>query len=162
MLLLPFSCGFSKTTIACRLHWFGPTKHPPLPTPKTQFGWSLIHSAAHGGHLDVLALLVEEYECDVNSKAKNGCDSRCSASAGAVGARLPPPHFHRACLTRFFYILPLSLALWLTLRFTALHWAAEQGHLAVVKYLVDIGANVNATNKYGCVPLVRFFFFFLS
>ena len=33
VLLLHFSCGFSKTTIACRLDWFGPTKHPPLPTP---------------------------------------------------------------------------------------------------------------------------------
>ncbi|CAK9253192.1 unnamed protein product, partial [Sphagnum jensenii] len=36
---------------------------------------------------------------------------------------------------------------------TPLHRAAEKGHLDVVKYLVEKGADVKAANKYGYTPL---------
>ena len=32
-------------------------------------------------------------------------------------------------------------------RWTALHWASENGHLDVVKFLVEQGADTNATDK---------------
>eukprot|EP00959_Pyramimonas_sp_CCMP1952_P123121 2573841-Pyramimonas_sp.AAC.1 len=38
-------------------------------------------------------------------------------------------------------------------RRTPLHYAAISGHVSVVKALVELGANVNAMNKDGCVPL---------
>ncbi len=36
---------------------------------------------------------------------------------------------------------------------TPLHWAAEKGHLDVVKYLVEKGADVKAANNDGRTPL---------
>jgi len=36
---------------------------------------------------------------------------------------------------------------------TALHWAAAYGRLAVVKRLVESGANVNAKDSNGVTPL---------
>ena len=38
-------------------------------------------------------------------------------------------------------------------RNTALHWAAYRSHLDVVKLLVNVGANVDARNKFGSTPL---------
>lgn len=40
------------------------------------------------------------------------------------------------------------------LGYTPLHWAAEGGNLAAVKLLVNAGANINASNKYGNTPLI--------
>ena len=109
-------------------------------------------ACALGGRVRVRRQLQGEERVRFPLQCVCGC-SRCTPS--------PPPF--SPCLPHAFLLHFASLSGALAdLRFTALHWAAEQGHLAVVKYLVDIGANVNATNKYGCVPLVRFFFFFLS
>ena len=36
---------------------------------------------------------------------------------------------------------------------TALHWAARQNDLTIVKLLVGAGANVKAANRYGVTPL---------
>ncbi len=36
-----------------------------------------------------------------------------------------------------------------------LQWAAEEGHLDVVKYLVEKGADVKAANKHDRTPLHR-------
>ena len=36
---------------------------------------------------------------------------------------------------------------------TALHYAAEAGHLEVVQLLVEIGADASVVNKVGCSPL---------
>lgn len=36
---------------------------------------------------------------------------------------------------------------------TALFWAAWRGHEEIAKLLIDYGAKVNATNKYGETPL---------
>jgi len=36
---------------------------------------------------------------------------------------------------------------------TPLHYAAQQGHLSVVEYLVNQKANINPTNKYNQTPL---------
>ena len=38
-------------------------------------------------------------------------------------------------------------------RRTALHVAASEGHLDVVKYLVRLGANVNRSDRWGGSPL---------
>jgi len=36
---------------------------------------------------------------------------------------------------------------------TCLHLAAGGGHLDVVKYLIDSGADVNVTDRWGATPL---------
>ena len=36
---------------------------------------------------------------------------------------------------------------------TALHWASENGHLDIVKYLVESGADINAKDYSGWTPL---------
>lgn len=36
---------------------------------------------------------------------------------------------------------------------TPLHQAAFHGHLPIVKYLVEVGANVNSVSNLGCIPL---------
>lgn len=37
--------------------------------------------------------------------------------------------------------------------FTALHQSAQEGHLKIIQYLIDKGADVNATNEDGTTPL---------
>lgn len=40
-------------------------------------------------------------------------------------------------------------------KFTALHYAVENGNLEMVKFLIDKGSNIEARSKYGDTPLIR-------
>jgi ankyrin repeat protein len=88
-----------------------------------------LHRAAQEGHVDAVQYLVEK-----------------GANIEATSVR------ERGCIA--LRVLASCLTACAQDGWTPLHWAAVYGHVDAVRYLVDKGANINATNKVrerGCI-----------
>ena len=85
-----------------------------------QKGWTALHHAAYNGHLEIVTLLIN-----------SGCDINITDIVS-----------HKKCIisdSRMCYILQRG--------WTALHKAAEKGHLAIVTLLISNGCDINITNE---------------
>jgi ankyrin repeat protein len=101
-----------------------------------QEDWTALHAAADKGHLEVVkVLLASGADADAKGKARDEGDTRLHARlAGALRQKLPAP---RA----------------LQHGRTAIHAAAEKGHLEVVHALLGANATMTCQDKDGRTPL---------
>ena len=89
-------------------------------------GMTILHLAAHGGHLDVIMYLLS-LKCEIKKKGDAG-----KAYNAIKGINVNMKNKHKQ---------------------TPLHCASHCGHVEVVKYLVDEGADISQIDKYHKTPL---------
>jgi hypothetical protein len=101
-------------------------------------GWTALHTAAGGGYLEVVKILLDA-GANVNAAAAAGREGRTALQAAAGGGHL---EVVRMLLDAGAHV---NAAAERREGRTALQAAAGGGHLEVVRMLLDAGANVNAT-----------------
>ena len=137
-------------------------------------GQTVLHSAATGGHVEVMKELVGR-GCDVNAMEANGCTPLHSAAAcgrteavreliklgaieSVVAGNCGNP-LHQAARNGHVETVVAMLEKGCPLGVvnsvgtTVLYFAAEGGYVKLVKELVGRGCNVNAVEANGCTPL---------
>ena len=136
-------------------------------------GSTVLHCAAQGGSPAVIKELVKTFKYDVNATADNGCSPLHIAAALGMtkvvmeliqqGANisLNVPMYgtplHQAALYGHRDVVRLLLGELNTvdaIGCSALHYAAEGGHVEVIRELVNVGGNIHAAKKdTGSTPL---------
>ena len=135
-------------------------------------GFTVLHCAAQGGSPAVIKELVKKYKYDVNATADNGCSPLHIAAALGMkeavmeliqqGANisLNVPMYgtplHQAALYGHRDVVRLLLGELHTvdaIGYSALHFAAEGGHVEVIRDLVNVGGNIHAAKETGGTPL---------
>eukprot|EP00919_Chromeraceae_sp_WS-2016_P007747 GHVR01018221.1.p1 GENE.GHVR01018221.1~~GHVR01018221.1.p1 ORF type:complete len:154 (+),score=25.57 GHVR01018221.1:151-612(+) len=101
---------------------------------------SPLHLACAAGTIDVVKLLVER-GADVRCKSR--LSSLMLFSRGNPVDEVKTFVFKRKSCLGYEHVFG----------WTPLHWASCEGHFDVVELLVDSGADLNCTDKYGYTPL---------
>lgn len=109
-------------------------------------GLSALHLAAMHGHLACMKLLVEKYGFNVDLTAEDGCTPLQAAANNEN---------ENCALDCVYYLLDKGAnpSLGNNEGTTALHQAASQGHLTILKLLIDSGATVDCRDNNGHIPL---------
>ena len=133
--------GLSQSIEAFKAAWSGQIpivqkfieNYPSLKEKPGPWRTTLLYSAAKNNHLDLVKYLIETAECSVN--APNGQD---------LGKFLSPTKF-----AGYDYEFQAKAAS------TALHGACFNGHLAIVRYLVEHNADYYCKNQASETPIMN-------
>lgn len=117
------------------------------------FGRTALHVATENGHEKVVAYLLRK-GAKANSRDKNGGTPLMAACKGG--------HLAVARLLVYYLRAYYRLSGWLGQGLemnchdgsTALHYAAERGHVKMVAMLLEEGAQANSMDRYGRTPLM--------
>jgi ankyrin repeat protein len=113
-------------------------------TSRTRGGWTPMHSAAYGGHANVLKVLVDEYKVDVMVYADDG----------ATPMHLAACQGHAKVVTLLAKEYKADVMVRCNTGGTPLHSAAREGRINVVTLLIDEHkADVMARDNSGNTPM---------
>jgi len=129
---------------------------------KDSAGRTLLHRAVSSENLDVAKLLVEN-GAQVNEQDQNGKTPLDSAfedahsSASMYIAEVLIRAGGRSSLDQYAYCIPAIRSSNFDIRFddglAPLHFAAREGHIVILRYLLEKKANIEAKNASGAPPL---------
>ena len=115
-----------------------------------RYGKTALHFAAHEGHRDIAELLLD-HGAGIDAQ----CQTICHAAADLTPLQVAV-QWQRVDVAELLIARGANLEATLSYPlpgWTALHLAAQTGNVAMVRLLVDSGANVNAKARGGFTPV---------